>query len=110
MKKITTLVLLFFSLTVQAQIPMQIDLEIITNIDNPTISDKVSVFPNPVKNIFHVNLGEDKIANLEISDIQGRLLMSEVITSGKGIDVSSLPSGLYFIVVDKEAVYKIIKE
>ena len=88
----------------------KIDLLNIVSIHNPTISNKISVFPNPVQNVFHVNLGENKRANLEIYDIQGRLLLSEVIIYRKGIDVSSLSSGLYFIVVDKESVYKIIKE
>ena len=55
-------------------------------------------------------LVENKTANLEIYSLQGNLLFSKDITSKEEIDVSFLSSGLYIIVINKENVYKIIKE
>jgi len=80
------------------------------NIDNYPILSNITVFPNPVQNVFHISLGENRTANLEIYSIQGNLLLNKGITSEQGIDVSFLYSGLYFIVIDKKYVYKIIKE
>jgi len=88
----------------------EIDLSNITSIDNFSILSKIAIFPNPVQNIFHVNLGENKMANLEIHDTQGNLLFSKNIISEKGIDVSFLSSGLYFVFIDRKYVSHIIKK
>jgi len=79
-------------------------------IDNFPILSKITIFPNPVQNVFYIDLRENKAGNLEIFSIQGRLLLSKDIIFGQEIDVSFLSSGLYFIVIDKEYVCKIIKE
>jgi len=91
----------------------EIDLSNFNNINaanNSPVYSKISVFPNPVRDLFYVDLGEYKTANLEIYSIQGNLLLNKNITSKQGIDVSFLSSGLYFVVIDKEHTYKIIKE
>ena len=88
----------------------EIDLSNITSVFNPTVSNKISIFPNPVQNVFHVNLGENKVANLEIYDIHGNLLLCKDITSEKGIDISFLSSGLYIVLIDKKYIGSIIKE
>ena len=89
---------------------IEIDLSNITSIDNFPVLSKIAISPNPAQNVFHVNLSENKTANLEIYDIQGSLLLSKNIISEERIDVSFLSSGLYFIVINKEHIYKIIKE
>jgi len=88
----------------------EIDLSNIASIDNLSILSKIAIFPNPVQNMFHINLEESKVLNLEIYDIQGNLLLNNKVTSEMGIDVSFLSSGLYFVVINKEHTYKIIKE
>ena len=88
----------------------EIDLSNIISIDNPTTSNKISIFPNPVQNVFYVNLGENRTANLEIYDTQGNLLLSKDIISEKEIDVSSLSSGLYAVLIDKKYIGNIIKK
>ena len=89
---------------------MEIDLANITSIFNPAVSNKVSIFPNPAQNVFYVNIGENKTADLEIYDIHGSLLLRKDVTSGKGIDVSSLSSGLYVVLIDRKYIGNIIKE
>ena len=87
-----------------------IDLANIINIDNPTVSNEFLIYPNPTQNVFHVNLRESKMANLEIYDVQGHLLLCENITPEKGIDISFLPSGLYFVLIDRKYIGNVIKE
>ena len=88
----------------------EINLLNITGIDNyPTLS-KISISPNPVQDVFRINLKESKTGNLKIYDIQGKLQLRENITSEKGIDVSFLSSGLYFVFVDRKYISSIIKK
>jgi|GEM_PF-2716856 len=88
----------------------EIDLANITNIFNPHVSSKVLIYPNPIQNVFYVNLGESTTGNLEIYDTLGNLWLCENIISEKGIDVSFLSSGLYFIFIDKKYISSIIKK
>jgi len=88
----------------------EIDLASIINIDNPTVSNEFLIYPNPTQNVFHVNLKERKTVNLEIYDVQGHLLLCENISPEKGIDISFLPSGLYFVLIDRKYIGNVIKE
>jgi len=88
----------------------EIDLPNITSIDNYPILSKITIFPNPVENIFHINLRESRTVNLEIFDIQGNLLLCKNITHEKGIDVSFLSSGLYFVFIDRKYISHLIKK
>ena len=80
-----------------------------TSIENVRNSN-FKIFPNPVEDVLHINLGENKTANLKIYNLQGSLLLNKNITSEKGIDVSFLSSGLYFVVIDKQYISSIIKK
>jgi hypothetical protein len=88
----------------------EIDLLNITNIDNPVISNGFLIYPNPVQDIFHLNLGENKTVNLEIYGILGNLLLCKDVVSEKGIDVSFLSSGSYVVLIDRKYIAHIIKK
>jgi len=87
----------------------EIDLSNITNTGNPPVLDNTALFPNPVQNVFYVNLEENKTGNLEMYDLQGGLMLTKNITSGEEIDVSFLPSGVYTVLIDKKYIGSIIK-
>jgi len=88
----------------------ELDLLSLTNVlENSFDIYEISIYPNPIQNVFYINLGENKTANLEIYNTQGSLLWNKNAATTE-IDISFLSSGLYFIVVDKKYVYKIIKE
>lgn len=60
--------------------------------------NKVTVTPNPVKSIFYVkNATAYKKLSIEIYDMQGRLIMSQILNSKKEVDVSNLLKGTYVI-------------
>jgi beta-glucanase (GH16 family) len=69
-------------------------------------------YPNPVENILHLQLSEDK-NQIILTDILGRKLMEKEVKSTHNIDMSSFKPGIYFLKV-KNAFetqnIKIIKE
>jgi hypothetical protein len=77
---------------------------------------KASVAPNPVRDILRVYLNDEPVTACIIHDSQGRLLVKEN-TDGKEVleyDVSSLPAGLYLVVLQdknrRQSMIKFMKE
>ena len=75
---------------------------------------KFSLYPNPATDKITIELsGMTQGGNLTIVDIEGQELMQQRITQPKTqMDISSLPSGVYFVRVTGERtveVGKIIK-
>ena len=65
-----------------------------TNVLNDESIARVSVFPNPVgRNLTFTNSG--KIINVEIYNLEGRILRSVKYDSGVQINVSDLKTGMY---------------
>jgi Leucine-rich repeat (LRR) protein len=57
---------------------------------------QVSVYPNPASNNFQVSLTDNIEGNLSIYDVNGKLVLSQIINNNS-IDVSGLPEGVYNI-------------
>lgn len=73
------------------------------------VENKISLFPNPVKNILYISANEKKEYNFEIYNELGQLVKSGKFEN-KQINISSLISGIYLIRINNsEAVMKIIK-
>ena len=79
---------------------------------------EISLYPNPVKNMLFAqqNLVKRTVQTIKISDLAGKVLQSQTITSDPGIstaviNTSGLSSGTYFLVIqgDKTSVSKFIK-
>ncbi len=71
---------------------------------NDALAEDVSIvlYPNPVENSVRIKYsGEDLVNEILIRDITGRIIFqnNESTFSGKWIDCSSFPSGLYFVTV-----------
>lgn len=75
--------------------------EILGNPDN-TINP-LSIFPNPVKDQITVSVtSEFQGASLNLYSVSGQVLFTTTIHEiNNSIDVSSLPSGMYFIKIDR---------
>jgi len=64
--------------------------------------NQIEIFPNPVVDILSVRSAEQENINLKIMDIRGKqLLFSPLPTSDHRIDVSNLPAGIYFLILEK---------
>ncbi|AZB07870.1 T9SS C-terminal target domain-containing protein [Chryseobacterium sp. G0162] len=67
-----------------------------TNENN--LSNALKIYPNPASKEIFIDGIKDKNVTLELINAEGRkVLETDKITSGKGIDISGLPSGVYFI-------------
>jgi hypothetical protein len=61
----------------------------------------MSIYPNPADAILNINLGDQKINEIEIMDVEGKCVLRkdvEGISSAYQLDVSTLSPGLYFAV------------
>jgi hypothetical protein len=68
--------------------------------------NKISVYPNPVKDILQIDNGKWKVENAKIYDLSGKLVKT---FNGNSVNVSSLQKGIYLLNIN-EQTFKIIKE
>lgn len=57
------------------------------------LNKDIILYPNPVKDILHFS---EEISTVKITDLSGKAV-KQITTSGKSLDVSKLPKGVYFI-------------
>lgn len=63
--------------------------------------DDFSISPNPVREVLRIHHSSNtQIDEISIYDGYGRLIKSAKYTNQQGIDVSSLPSGIYFLTIN----------
>jgi len=75
------------------------------NFDQPAdipqlAQEEWSIYPNPTKTQFTVDLPNDDSKALRITDMFGKLVMSDNLNGMKTIDVSQLPAGIYIVTID----------
>jgi hypothetical protein len=88
------------TLNVVSQLPPYLGLE--TN-----HSTKMLIYPNPSKGIFYFN-DNSQIKTVKVYNAMGQEVLSQ--SNQQQIDLSDLPSGLYFARVNGNATLKLLKE
>jgi len=90
---------------------------IILSIENETIADDFTIYPNPASEIVQIqSFNFSSETQVVLYNIQGQLVFSEIKNSENGnfnIDISSLPTGMYFVQIQSEgntASKKLIKK
>lgn len=73
---------------------------------NLTLSDKISIYPNPTKSILNFS---EKVREVTVYDLSGRI-MKTVKTTLNVLDISSIPNGNYILKVVTEKGEKFIKK
>lgn len=74
---------------------------------------KSNIYPNPTKNTVHINLKNSSQAEIDIYDLNGRLIKKQSIQNNDSINLSSFANGIYlFKITSKEGVVtkRIIKQ
>ncbi len=78
------------------------------------VKQSIDIYPNPTKDIIHVRTSGESISGLELYDMQMRLLSKQPVNEAQTqLNISSLPSGIYFIRVatmQKVYVERIVKQ
>lgn len=89
---------------------------IATNISQNAFTNFISIYPNPTKGLFNIDLGDyDGSINYTVTTIDGRLVKQDqnVINNNITIDLTNESRGMYLIKIDdinSSNVYKIIRE
>ncbi len=74
------------------------------------VKDKLTVYPNPVKNMLYIKPNEPKEYYYQIYNMSGQMIKSGKFENEK-TDLSSLISGAYLVRINNsETLVKIIKE
>lgn len=78
--------------------------------NEPKVKEKVSLFPNPLKETLYIKAADNKEYIYQIYNMSGQLVQSGKFEDGK-TNVSSLLSGTYLVRINNsEAIVKIVKE
>ena len=90
------------------------DLSQILNVDDATLQNSISLYPNPTNGtVFINNIGNETLTKADIFDITGKKIMSfDNFYNLKSIDINSFKTGLYFLKIYSNSgstVKKIIK-
>ena len=62
-------------------------------------ADDLKIYPNPVTHGFQIN-GINGLSMLKLSDINSKVLLTKEINNNEYISLSSLPRGVYFVIVN----------
>ncbi len=74
---------------------------------NEVAVKELAIFPNPVES--YLTIDAEQMDDIIITDLFGRLVLSEKLNLNKQIDIRNLPSGMYFIQTKNGAKTKFIK-
>ena len=71
--------------------------------DANSFNSVITLHPNPTFNFVHIDWGKNGITDIILKDTLERILLKKaVFTEGIDIDLSGLPSGLYFVELNRK--------
>jgi hypothetical protein len=73
----------------------------------------VNVFPNPTTGKLSVNLGGIKNANVSVTDLTGRTLITRTASDAAELDLSGYAAGVYYVKIhagDASTVVKVVRD
>jgi plastocyanin len=86
----------------------------VTGIFNDNLNSGLLVFPNPAKNIVHIQIDKNSVkSRFLLSDLNGKqILYGKLNDEITALDIESLPTGVYILVIDDSPTQfrKIIKQ
>ncbi|WP_445716522.1 T9SS type A sorting domain-containing protein [Flavobacterium sp.] len=85
------------------------------SIENNILDAQIKVYPNPTTFVLYVSHPEVPAFNIQILDLNGKLIYSGIINRDEPLDVSNFSQGMYLITIEnnetnKKNTYKIIKK
>ena len=85
-----------------------------STLNTPSFKEvEFSFYPNPVKDLLHIESPQSEIQKFEIFDMNGKQVLQSDLVGQETIDVSQLKSGVYLLQVETiegKATRKLVKE
>lgn len=69
----------------------------VTSVNSVSDNNNIRIYPNPVHEDLFIDLSKEMEINVEIVDVNGKLIKSEVINKSSHIDVKNLTKGVYMV-------------
>jgi spore coat protein CotH len=80
---------------------------LITFIDE-SVSNAINVYPNPSKDMLHINANNELIEQIAVYNLSGVLIKTtEPMVNTTGLDVSDLDNGMYLITINNNQSFRI---
>ena len=94
----------------KGNVPCGIDPILLLSVKNVPAKNVVELFPNPATTELTISFS-DMITSMTINNLLGQIIYSRQCNSTQvQVDISTLPSGLYFVKVNGTEVRKFVKE
>lgn len=83
----------------------------VTSISSIALENKISVYPNPAKNVLNIQVAENVKSDIKVYNVLGKVVVdldSKNLNTNSSIDISKLNEGIYFIEIsiDNERLVK----
>jgi hypothetical protein len=99
----------FLEAPVSEELTVTTEEEIISSLNNSSISDNLAVYPNPVSNTLHFKYeGSIRNSSYRLYNLQGSLIQHDAVNS-ESIDLSGIENGIYMLKLDLDGVMNTIR-
>ncbi len=71
------------------------------NTNDPTLSEKINIFPNPAQDILNVETGDVVLDNIRITNMLGQTVL-DVNSPANRLNINNLPAGIYTVTFTTE--------
>jgi hypothetical protein len=86
-----------------------IDTNNLVRVSDINEKDEITIFPNPTGDIFKITSKNSTfVMSVEIYDNSARIIKN--LTKGETYEVSTLPDGIYYVVINGNKAIKLIKQ
>lgn len=88
---------------------LEMNCNVISGILEPTVSNKINVYPNPAKGIVNIDVRDEIVSEIELIDVNGHLLKT-YDGSSITLDLSRANAGSYYLcfTINKVKYFKVI--
>lgn len=70
---------------------------------------EVTIFPNPVRDELLITKSSGGAFDIKIYDLSGKTFYEKKLYNSESINISDLPTGLYFLAIDHKTIHKLLK-
>jgi hypothetical protein len=84
-------------LLIQSELSSTEQISATTALAHPMSKNAIKVYPNPANSFITIKLSNFEVANFTLSNQLGQVVINDIVSEQKNIDVSDLPEGIYFV-------------